>query len=537
MLSKLRLLIIEDDPTSAKLMQITLARLGYEVAGIASNGIDAIDMVRQANPDLLLMDINLPGQIDGIQTIEKIKGENDIPVIYVTANTEDSTIQHAIRTNPIGYLVKPFNREHLKTMVEMGIHKHKLEQEIRQSKELLTVTIDNIGDGVFLVNNEGTIVLSNSAAQLILKTPEQLLTGKNLIEVFPLLKNETKEGLDAAVWKNNNDGKHSISDIKWSDQNGNQLILEIQIVRIKGIRSDNATMVITFRDVTARRQEADRLVKLKEELEFRVESRTVELRKKNLELEHEVMTRLEAQKELQEALEKEKDLNLFQANIVTTVSHEFRTPLTTIQSSAELIERSMQKEIQPESIKRHLKQINKSVSALSNLINDVLLVEKMSASKHDTMKEDIDPEGFFNNLVLESKIGIGRRHNLEYQHNIFPSVLISDPRLLTYIVTNLLSNAFKYSEPGTTVMLVIHYSQAMLKIIVKDDGIGISENAQQLLFNTFYRDQEVVNIEGTGVGLTIVKESVELLKGTINIKSEKGHGSTFTVSIPLGTEL
>jgi signal transduction histidine kinase len=77
----------------------------------------------------------------------------------------------------------------------------------------------------------------------------------------------------------------------------------------------------------------------------------------------------------------------------------------------------------------------------------------------------------------------------------------------------------------------------MLKIIVKDDGIGISENAQQLLFNTFYRDQEVVNIEGTGVGLTIVKESVELLKGTINIKSEKGHGSTFTVSIPLGTEL
>lgn len=534
--SKLRLLIIEDDPTSAKLMQITLTRLGYEVAGVAVNGTEAIEMTRRTLPDLLLADINLPGQIDGIQTIELINKEYDIPVIYVTANTEDQTIQQAIKTNPIGYLAKPFNREHLKTMVEMGIHKHNLEQEVRQQRELLRVTFENIGDGVFLVNSTGDILFRNRASVFLLNANEASLNSENVVSIFPgLFSNEAPDGVSLFTPFARINSGESV-DYVFSNQSGASLILEIQIISVPAKASSSATFVITFRDVTARRNEAVRLVKLNEELEQRVETRTKELRQKNHELEHEVRVRLEAQRELQEALEKEKVLSQFQASIVTTVSHEFRTPLTTIQSSAQLIERSLQKEFKPEVVLKHTGQIMRSAASLENLISDVLLVEKMSASKQEVKAAAIHPESFFQNLVDEFTIGSGRNHNLIYQHNVFPNLIHCDERLLVFIISNLLSNAFKYSDKGSTVMLVIHISQQAVKIIVKDDGIGISEENQKLLFNTFYRDPSVVNIEGTGVGLTIVKESVDLLGGGIEVQSKKGHGTTFTVAIPLGTE-
>lgn len=527
---KLRLLIIEDDLTSAKLMQVTLARLGYEVTGVAGNGIDAIRLSQETQPDLLMMDINLPGEIDGIQTIELIRLKQDIPVIYVTANTEDETISQAIKTNPIGYLVKPYSREHLKTMVEMGIHKHRLENEIRQSKELLTVTLENIGDGVLVVNSEGIVVLHNDAAGVILGLDASSFDGKTVGDIFPNLYDIT-----LAEEANPGDSQpgNRTTEVEWSGGNGYSLILEQQITRIEGKIDAPATFVVTFRDVTARRMESKRLVKLNEELEERVESRTLELRRKNLELEHEITIRLEAQRELQEALEKEKILNQFQANIVTTVSHEFRTPLTTIQSSGELIERALQRGADTEVIKKHIGQISRSAVALSNLINDVLIIEKMSASKHETHPEAVSPANFFHNLVEEFKIGMGKNHVIEYQHNVFPTTISTDPKLLRYIVSNLMSNAFKYSKTGTTVMLVVHIGQQALKIIVKDEGIGISEQSISLLFNTFYRDPSVVNIEGTGVGLSILKESVDLLNGKVDVQSKKGQGTTFTVTLPL----
>lgn len=535
MTAKLRLLIIEDDATSAKLMQITLNRLGYEVVGIATNGMDAIELTKKTLPDLLLMDINLPGQIDGIETIRQIRKQFDLPVIYVTANTEDNTISQAKTTNPIGYLVKPFSREHLKTMVEMGIHKHKLENEIKKNKELLTVTLENVADGVMVVDSYGHILLKNDAALVILGMEEEQVASQSIFDIFPNLfsvmeSNESTTKPDAIQPE-----MARPIEVEWSSGNGYSLIIEQQITNIENNQNDPATFVITFRDVTASRLESDRLVKMNEELEERVESRTHELRIKNLELERENKIRVETERELKQALLKEKEMNQFHANIVTTVSHEFRTPLTTIQSSTELIERQLSKDQLPENISRHLRQILSSVASLTSLLNDVLLIEKMGASKVEVHQEALDPERFFSNLTEELKIGAGKNHIFKYEHNVFPPKIESDPKLLSFIVNNLLSNAFKYSPHDSTVLMVVYIGDNQLKITVTDKGIGISEATMQYLFNTFYRDPSVANIEGTGVGLSILKESLELLNGTIEVNSKEGYGSTFMVSIPFKT--
>lgn len=528
---RLRLLIIEDDPTSAKLMQITLNRLGYLVTGIAPNGQAAIALTKETVPDLLLMDINLPGKFDGIETAKIINQEYDIPVIYVTANTEDETIKQAIATNPIGYLVKPYSREHLKTMVEMGFYKHKLENELKKNQEMLSVTLENIADGVLMVQGDGTILFHNDATIKILNFEEDNLSGASVFDLFPNIGISTGDALNAKTL--HPAGVVTYSDVQWTSDTGLSLILEQQITRIKNANNDTPTYVITFRDVTARKMESNRLVKINEELEERVEVRTLELRKKNLELEHENKVRIEAEKELKEALKKQKDLTNFQANIVTTVSHEFRTPLTTIQSSAELIERMVNKGSEPENISKHIHQIKTSVSSLISLLSDVLLVEKMNAAKLEVSLESLSPETFFQNLVEDYKIGTGKNHVLEFQHSVFPTEINVDKKLLGYIVNNLMSNAFKYSAAGSTVMLVVFIGDNLLRITVKDQGIGISESNLQYVFDTFYREPSALNIEGTGVGLAILKESVDLMGGTIQVDSKKGHGTTFTVSIPL----
>ncbi len=166
-------------------------------------------------------------------------------------------------------------------------------------------------------------------------------------------------------------------------------------------------------------------------------------------------------------------------------------------------------------------------------MNDVLLVEKMKANQVEIASKAINPEEFFTQFIEEIKIGIGKKHVIEYINNNFPYQIITDPKLLLQIVNNLLSNAFKYSEPRTTVYFSVFIQSDSMKILVKDEGIGINKEDIPRLFDTFFRSNESQNIEGTGIGLTILKRAIDLLSGTITVESEKGKGTTFTVTLPL----
>lgn len=395
--SNISILIAEDDVLSGKMITITIKKLGYTFSGLATNTDDCIQMAKDLHPDLILMDIDMPGKQDGIGAAQIISDRFGIPIIYVTANAEDSVFARALQTSPFGYVLKPISKELIRSVIEMGYSRHLLDLQLKEKQA--------------------------------------------------------------------------------------------------------------------------ELKKLNTELEKKVAQRTIELKKKNDQLKH--------------ALKREKEVNEFKSRIVTTISHEFRTPMTTIRSSAEIMERLINKDQPKEKIYRHTDLVKKSVDELIELLTDVLLVEKFDSGTYAVNLELLNFDDFFKDLVFKTEIGIGKAH--QFVNNINSNLGISktDKKLLGYILNNLLSNAFKYSDSGSKVQLNIKKNDASFTIEVIDKGMGMNEETTSMIFDSFYRAKNVTNIEGTGMGLSILNNSIKLLNGEINVESTPGEGSKFTVKLPL----
>lgn len=529
-----KVLVTEDDITSAKLMNINLRRMGFDVVGLAHNGEMSVKMTRDLQPDVILMDINMPGALDGIEAAEKIKEEFGLPVIYVTANDEDSVMRRSLRSNPYGYVLKPYTKEHLSTIIEMSVYRYRIEQELKENQRIIGLTMKNIGDGLITTDNYGKITFFNPVAENITAFSNSRALGSNIFDVYRLKSkiNAPFKAFDLNSFLEFSES-HPGADLYLYSDNGEYIPVNQSVSKIIDEHGDSRGIIITFRDITAIKDAQQELKNLNDELENRVEKRTAELRSKNVQLENEISRRLVIEQELKKSLEKEKEVNELKSRIVTTISHEFRTPMTTIMSSAQLMDRLINRGGDINKLMRHTATIQKNVEALIELMDDVLLVEKLDSNKLDTNIKPLDVKSFLDDLVEDVRIGIGKNHQFEYQSNVFPKEINTDKKLLKQVVGNLLSNAFKYSKAGTTVFLVIFIVDDEIKITVKDQGIGIPKENHKNLFESFFRAKNVTNIEGTGVGLTILSKSLELLGGNISFESEEGKGTTFNVNIPI----
>jgi signal transduction histidine kinase len=250
----------------------------------------------------------------------------------------------------------------------------------------------------------------------------------------------------------------------------------------------------------------------------------------------------QAEEELYKALETERELNELKSRFVAMVSHEYRTPLTTILSSAELLERYTDRFTEENKLK-HYRRIQTSVQVLTQLVNDVLAISKIEAGKQEFQPSQLDLDKLCRELVEELQLTTARQHNLVFtSHNNCPLVApgtasmastYMDEKLLRYIIGNLLSNAIKYSPQGSQVKFDLACDQDQAILRIQDEGIGIPVKDQQHLFKSFHRGSNVGTISGTGLGLAIVKSSVDLHGGQIAVESEVGVGTTFTVTLPL----
>ncbi len=211
-------------------------------------------------------------------------------------------------------------------------------------------------------------------------------------------------------------------------------------------------------------------------------------------------------------------------------SHEFRTPLSTILSSAALVEKYTQPE-QEERKQKHLSRIKGSVKNLTGILNDFLSIDKLEAGKivANPSKENINTLSKSVIDDLESLLKPGQAIN--YKHKGEANVMV-DPNLMKNILINLLSNAIKYSPENKEISFTTEYTGKKLKVQVKDQGIGIPENEQHNMFDRFFRAKNVTNIQGTGLGLNIVKKYVELMGGKITFVSKLEEGTTFKIEIP-----
>lgn len=236
--------------------------------------------------------------------------------------------------------------------------------------------------------------------------------------------------------------------------------------------------------------------------------------------------------ELREALEKEKKIADLKSRFVTTTSHEFRTPLTTIHSSAELLEHYSDRFSEDKKLK-HLHRIQGAVKRMTELLDDVLIVGKAEAGKLEFHPTEVDLEKFCREIVEEQQLSDNNKHELGFACTGGCDRTYLDPKLLRHIFCNLLSNALKYSEEGTTVNFTLFSQDNRAIVQIEDAGIGIPSEDQKYLFESFHRATNVGNISGTGLGLAIVKKAVEIQGGEISIESQVGVGTTVTVRFPL----
>lgn len=293
-------------------------------------------------------------------------------------------------------------------------------------------------------------------------------------------------------------------------------------------------------DITIRKNSEKTVLRQKEELQKIAK----EITKLNLELEQKVVSRtrmlretlaeLERSKEeLSEALMNEKHINELKSKFVTLASHEFRTPLSTILSSAYLLEKYNDLP-DPDKRMKHIERIKHSVLGLKSILEDFLSVDKLDEGKVISAKKEITSEmvrdlvqGIIEDMEQLSKPG----QNILFECHSFVTIK-ADIEILKNIMINLISNAIKFSDSGSIINIICSEADGGLSIAVKDEGIGISEEDLKHLSERFFRGGNAVNIQGTGLGLHIIKKYLELLHGRLEIRSLLNKGSCFTVYLP-----
>jgi len=237
-------------------------------------------------------------------------------------------------------------------------------------------------------------------------------------------------------------------------------------------------------------------------------------------------------KELEDSLEREKELGKLKSSFIAVASHQFRTPLAVIQSNAELLEmlNNMPEKQDSEKYSKVTSRIIEAISKMTDLMDDVLTLGKLTSGSLRCFPEDIDVVEFCEKLSKEFNLIQQDGRVLDFFSEGEAYNLQLDPKLLTHSLTNLISNAFKYSVGKENPQLIINFKPTEVVLSVKDFGLGIPESQLSNLFEPFFRADNVTEIQGTGLGLSIAKEYVEVNKGAISAKSILGEGSCFEIT-------
>jgi PAS domain S-box-containing protein len=236
-----------------------------------------------------------------------------------------------------------------------------------------------------------------------------------------------------------------------------------------------------------------------------------------------------AETELLAALEKERELNELKSRFVSMASHEFRTPLSAVLSSAYLLSKYVKAEEQPQR-EKHIQRIVSSVTSLTEILNDFLSVGKIEEGNIHANYRNYDIREQIQEIVQSLQHLLKKGQTVNYEHTGKETTVNLDSSMMKHIVTNLLSNAIKFSNDSSVIELSTKRTDKILILIVRDHGIGIPEEDRQSLFKRFFRSSNVTNIQGTGLGLHIVSKYTELMNGKIDCESKLGEGTTFTIT-------
>lgn len=249
-----KILVVEDEGLIALDIESHLIDLGYQVPGIAETGADAILLALEAQPDLVLMDIRLKGNIDGIQAAAKITDKLDIPIIFLTAFADADTLNKAKQVSPFGYILKPFDPMDLRTSIEIALHKHHFDQEVRQQKTWLHTILASIGDAVVATDNQGSVTYMNRVAESITQWQQAEALGKDVSDVIPLITGTAKNILENPLKQVLREHQEVVlpDNTYLITKNREEIPIDDSAVPIVDDQNQSHGAVIVFRDITER---------------------------------------------------------------------------------------------------------------------------------------------------------------------------------------------------------------------------------------------------------------------------------------------
>lgn len=404
-------------------------------------------------------------------------------------------------------------------------------------KSHMTALFENATEGIILTHHKGTIILANPAAERMFGYDQNEITGQKVEILIPhnLRKGHVKlrsdfyaepqhrqMGWGRDLFASKKSGENFPVEVSLSYYNrGNQkyvIAFIVDITHRKQIEESMRHQQRKLEDVTTQ------IRNLNSDLEMKVEERTLILKEALQKLE-------ESQTELSEALDKERQLNEIKSRFVSMASHEFRTPLSTVLSSASLLAKYTKTEDQ-EKRDRHIGRIRDAVKNLNDILEDFLSLGKLDEGKVHAVPAPFDIKDFTEETIDDVRGLLKNGQNVNFTHE-GPTVINSDKKLLKNILLNLVSNAIKFSPDDCDINVSSKVADGQVNIRVEDKGIGISEEDQQHLFSSFFRGKNATNIQGTGLGLHIVKRYLDLLGGDLELKSSLNVGTTITIVIPV----
>ncbi len=404
-------------------------------------------------------------------------------------------------------------------------------------KDIFSVLFEAVSEGVVVVDENQKIVATNASAENMFGYNKNEIINKQLDILIPQKYRATHGAHFHNFTMQQESRQMGIGrDLFGARKDGTAFPVEVGLNPLE-INRKSYVMALVI-DISVRKQHEQQLQDLNSQLEKKVNERTQELRNTvetlktvNLERDVEIKKRIEAQNKTKHALKKEKELNELKTKFLSLVSHEFKTPLSGILTSAMLLGKYKLTEHQ-EKRDKHIKTISDKVHYLNNILNDFLSIEKLETGKITYNYSTFKISKVVNEVVYNANMLLKEGQKINYPENIDDYSLFQDEKIIELTLSNLVHNAIKYSSENTLVDIQIDQDETYSTFKIKDNGIGIPANDQKSIFNRYFRAENALLSQGTGIGLNIVKSHLENLGGSIHFESEEHKGSMFTFIIP-----
>ena len=503
-MNKYSILVVEDEALIAASLVQTLTSIGYSVQKPVATGEDAIRSVKTRKPDLVLMDIELIGTMDGIETAEKIQAIADIPLVYLTAYTDDTRLAKARLTEPYGYIVKPAHNRELRATIEVALYKHTLDRKLKESEERYRILSDAAHDVIYTLSPQGIVKYINSGGFALFGVPPEKIVGSPLENLFtPDIAQELRENLGKVI-----STKMPVRyDLKYQHENQEQVTwFDAQLVPQCGPDGSVFQVIGISRGITDRKEAEVLLKRFNEELELKVSVRTAELIRTNELLEAAIIQRTLAEERVRKSLN-EREL------LLREVHHRVRNNLQIILSLISLQSRNIKDP--------HLLD---TLGEFQNRIMAMAHVHERMCRADDVSRIDLSElVTFMGTRLCESyKVDPQQiRLNVEIKDL---HIAIDSAIPVSLIINELISNAIKHAFPkGTSGEIIIagRREDHTVLLSVRDTGVGIPKDLD------WKRNK-------LSLGHRLVVSLVEQVKGTIEL--DRSDGTTFKISIPTTPE-